>query len=190
MFFNGSHVKTQIGWHSETLKMLFGDEVDDAIRRGKLLRGSHIRGLKLALLDPSGPTQAERTRLQKQMKALRRKFRLGKAKSEAGQQLSKLTLEDLVSEFIGYLARHCLYEVCKAWSQAGLPRPMLDPQRTFRDLDPYDYRQSRRLRCGTKSVYGRICGLDCRCDSESRVLQGCCCTRAGLRTAVATADRV
>jgi hypothetical protein len=63
VFLNSPKVKTQIGWHSETLQMLYGHEVDGAIRRGKLLRGSHVRGIKLTLLDPSGETQAERARL-------------------------------------------------------------------------------------------------------------------------------
>src|SRR5256885_5624090 len=74
-FSNCSYVKTQIGWHSDTLQMLFADEVTKAIGRGKLLRGSHIRGLKLSLLDPSEQTQAERSSLEAQMRKLPPKAR-------------------------------------------------------------------------------------------------------------------
>jgi hypothetical protein len=136
MFFNGSYVKTQIGWHSKTHKMLYGDEVDDAIGRGMLLQGSHVRGLKLAFLDPSGQIQTERTRLENQLKALPREIRLVKDESGSRRRQRELTLEDLVSEFMGYLVRYCLYKICIARAHAGLPWPRWDSRKAFRDLDP------------------------------------------------------
>ena len=132
-FLNSSYVKTQIGWHSETHEMLCGYEVDNAIRRGKLLRGSHIRGIKLTLLDPSGPTRAERSRVEKQIKSLPREIR--RVKNESGS-LRNLTPEDLVSEFIGFLIRHCLQEICGATGHGHLPWLICDTQTALRDLDP------------------------------------------------------
>jgi hypothetical protein len=134
-FSNRSYVKTQIGWHSETLQMLYGYEVDDAIRRGKLLRGSHIRGLKLTLLDPSGQTRAGRSHLEKQMKRLPHIARIVQYESGPHRRLRNLTPEDLVSEFIGYLVRHCLHQVCTTTGRAGLQWPRWNPQTAFRDLD-------------------------------------------------------
>jgi hypothetical protein len=135
-FPNRSYVKTQIGWHSETLQMLYGYEVDDAIRRGKLLQGSHIQGLKLTLLDPSGQTRAERSRLEKQIKEIHRTVRLVRHESGSRHGMRKLTPEDLVSEFIGYLVRHCLHQIYITTGGAGLQWPNWGAQPAFRDLDP------------------------------------------------------
>jgi hypothetical protein len=136
VFLNGPNVKTQIGWHSETFQMLYGHEVDDAIRRGKLLRGSHIRGIKLTLLDPSGQTQAEQLRLEKQLKALPREVRLLQDRSGSRRRIRQLTPEDLVSEFIGYLVRHCLHQIATTTGRESLHWPRWDPQTAYRDLDP------------------------------------------------------
>jgi molecular chaperone DnaK (HSP70) len=130
------YVKTQIGWHSETLQMLYGYEVDDAIRRGKLLRGSHVRGLKLTLLDPSGQTRAERSRLEKQIKELPREIRFVQDLSMSRCRLRQLTPEDLVSKYIGYLVRHCLHQIFSTADMADLQSPKRDLQTAFGDLDP------------------------------------------------------
>ena len=135
-FLNSPKVKTQIGWHSETFQMLYGHEVDDAIRRGKLLRGSHIRGIKLTLLDPSGKTRTEQARLEKQLKALPREVRLLQDRSGSRRRMRQLTPEDLVSEFIGYLVRHCLHQIATTTGREGLHWPRWDPQTAYRDLDP------------------------------------------------------
>jgi hypothetical protein len=136
VFLNSPKVKTQIGWHSETFQMLYGHEVDDAIRRGKLLHGSHIRGIKLTLLDPSGETQAERARLERQLKALRGKLCLLQDQSGPRRRMRQLSPEDLVSEFIGYLVRHCLHQIATTTGREGLDWPRWDPQTAYRDLDP------------------------------------------------------
>jgi molecular chaperone DnaK (HSP70) len=136
VFSNCPKVKTQIGWHSETFQMLHGHEVDDAIRRGKLLRGSHVRGIKLTLLDPSGKTQAERVRLENQLKALPREVRLLQDQSGSRRRMRQLTPKDLVSEFIGYLVRHCLHQIATTTGREGLHWPRWDPQTAYRGLDP------------------------------------------------------
>ena len=136
VFPNCNKVKTQIGWHSETFQMLYGHEVDNAIRRGKLLRGSHIRGIKLTLLDPSGKTRTEQARLEKQLKALPREVRLLRDQSGSRRRMRQLTPKDLVSEFIGYLVRHCLHQIATTTGCEGLHWPRWDPQTAYRDLDP------------------------------------------------------
>jgi hypothetical protein len=136
VFLNSPKVKTQIGWHSETLQMLYGHEVDGAIRRGKLLRGSHVRGIKLTLLDPSGETQAERARLERQLKAIRRNICLLQGQSGSHRRMRQLSPKDLVSEFIGYLVRHCLHQIATTTGREGLDWPRWDPQTAYRDLDP------------------------------------------------------
>jgi molecular chaperone DnaK (HSP70) len=136
VFLNCPKVKTQIGWHSETFQMLYGHEVDDAIRRGKLLRGSHIRGIKLTLLDPSGKTRAEKASLEKQLKALPPEVRLLQDQSGSRCRMRQLTPEDLVSEFIGYLVRHCLHQIATTTGREGLHWPRWDPQTAYRNLGP------------------------------------------------------
>jgi hypothetical protein len=135
-FLNSPKVKTQIGWHSETFQMLYGHEVDGAIKRGKLLHGSHIRGIKLTLLDPSGETQAERARLERQLEEIRRKICFLQGQSRSRRRMRQLSPKDLVSEFIGYLVRHCLHQIATTRGRDGLPWPRWDPRTAYRDLSP------------------------------------------------------
>jgi hypothetical protein len=50
--------------------------------------------------------------------------------------MRQLSPEDLVSEFIGYLVRHCLRQIATTTGREGLNWPRWDPQTAYRDLDP------------------------------------------------------
>ena len=118
-------------------RLLFGEEVEYAVSRRKILPENIMRWIKIAAFDQSAAAQDDRQQLHDQIRSLGHEFQF--RQDEHSDESRRLSVMDLFSEFLGFLWRSSLKHM-KA-DRPSLPWDLFESQEQYRGVNVTDKMQ-------------------------------------------------